>query len=165
MCIFVHRVYYIEMMHIVTCLKKDILFSYSFSSFFFAIGRICLCSGRGCMCLLLGCGMYFLEVNAIYRSPELHGRNYRFLMIHVAQASIIFYFLCACLRKYLIVGFTMSCSFRRVVNVKWPSRDILTICTALQSAKRTARLVCYYCTDVVQYHFPIDVLPSFCSNF
>lgn len=99
-------------------LKKDILFSYSFSSFFFATGRICLCSGRGCMCFLLGCGMYFLEVNAIYRSPELHGRNYRFLMIHVAQASIIFYFLCACLRKYLIVGFTMSCSFRRVVNVK-----------------------------------------------
>jgi WD40 repeat protein len=49
------------MMHIVTCLKKDILFSYSFSSFFFATGRICLCSGRGCMCLLLGCGMYFLE--------------------------------------------------------------------------------------------------------
>ena len=44
--------------------------SYLLVSLSFQTGWIHFGSSGGCMCLLLGCGMYFLKVNATYRSLE-----------------------------------------------------------------------------------------------
>ena len=49
------------------CLVQHI---YLLLSLFFQTGWIHFGSSGGCMCLLLGCGMYFLKVNATYRSLE-----------------------------------------------------------------------------------------------
>lgn len=65
--------------------------SYLLFSSFFQTGWIHFCSSGWCMCLLLGCGMYFLKVNATYMSLTLEPlrRNCCSTLESVLQAWII----------------------------------------------------------------------------